>query len=397
MIDNGTAVVTILSTADFDNPIWTNKQHLAAGLAKTHQVVYINSLGLRSPQLNKTDIARIGRRLVGRFAHNASDSDEALGTNSIKILSPRVLPFHGSNMARRINSFLLARFVRKHIPNHERDVLWTFSPMTYGIESQFRTCIYHSVDLLHTFAHTPSKQILDAEKILVSQADQVIASSQGVSEHLSHHTGRAALLWENVADTELYSSCLKENPKKRAFFSGNLTPSKLDFDLLFALAESGVSIAVAGPIAIDGTTPGAQVQRLLAYENVEYLGVLTPGDLAREVADSRVGIVPYLVNSHTTGIFPMKVYEYLSAGLEVICTPLSSLKAKSFPDGVSVVEKHAFVAATKVALGSYDSDAAQARSHHAMPYSWTNRILNAASLIDRLTSENARSLTESEK
>ena len=383
---NATAV-TILSTADFDNPIWTNKQHLAVGLAKTNKIFYINSLGLRSPRLNKTDVSRIVRRLRRASLASSETSKGSSAPPSVHVLSPRVLPFHGIPLVQHINSRLISRFVLKNIPSHQRQVLWTFSPMTYGIERFFKATIYHSVDLLHTFAHTPSKQILDAEKTLASRANYIVASSKGVRDHVLKHTGRQSILWENVADTELYSSNIKQSPKNRAIFSGNLTPTKLDFDLLFALAESGVSLAIAGPVAIDGTAPAVKVQRLLAYSNVEYLGVLAPIDLAREVADSKVGLVPYLVNDHTAGIFPMKVYEYLSAGLEVICTPLNSLLESELPKGISVVGKETFLAKTSEALETYNFMDALDRSRRATPYSWTNRISAASTLIDNVSAE----------
>ncbi|HDY8381860.1 TPA: glycosyltransferase family 1 protein, partial [Klebsiella pneumoniae] len=52
--------ILLLSTADWDNPFWTNKQHVAIELARRgHKVLYIDSLGLRAPGLNKKDISRI--------------------------------------------------------------------------------------------------------------------------------------------------------------------------------------------------------------------------------------------------------------------------------------------------------------------------------------------------
>ncbi|EFC2759870.1 glycosyltransferase family 1 protein, partial [Escherichia coli] len=57
--------IIILSTADWDNPFWTNKQHVALDLAKKgYNIFYIDSLGLRKPGLNKKDFKRIFNRLV---------------------------------------------------------------------------------------------------------------------------------------------------------------------------------------------------------------------------------------------------------------------------------------------------------------------------------------------
>ncbi|PLM63747.1 glycosyltransferase family 1 protein, partial [Klebsiella pneumoniae] len=40
--------IVLLSTADWDNPFWTNKQHVAVELSRLgYKVFYIDSLGLR--------------------------------------------------------------------------------------------------------------------------------------------------------------------------------------------------------------------------------------------------------------------------------------------------------------------------------------------------------------
>ncbi len=38
------------------------------------------------------------------------------------------------------------------------------------------------------------------------------------------------------------------------------------------------------------------------------------------------GLIPYARNELTNSIFPMKVYEYLAAGLPVVATPLPALE-----------------------------------------------------------------------
>lgn len=46
--------MVFLSTADWDNPFWTNKQHVALELSKMgYRILYIESLGLRKPSVNK--------------------------------------------------------------------------------------------------------------------------------------------------------------------------------------------------------------------------------------------------------------------------------------------------------------------------------------------------------
>src|SRR5258706_6213462 len=57
--------VILVSTADWDNPHWTNKQHLAVRLGRRGmRVLYLESLGLRRVRPRGTDLRRIIRRFL---------------------------------------------------------------------------------------------------------------------------------------------------------------------------------------------------------------------------------------------------------------------------------------------------------------------------------------------
>ena len=51
----------IFSTADWNEPYWTNKQHCAVSLSKLGwSVIYVESVGLRTPSAkSRKDIARL--------------------------------------------------------------------------------------------------------------------------------------------------------------------------------------------------------------------------------------------------------------------------------------------------------------------------------------------------
>ena len=56
--------ILLLATADWDHPLWTNKQHVACSLAaRGHRVLYVESLGLRTIQPTGRDWSRIWKRL----------------------------------------------------------------------------------------------------------------------------------------------------------------------------------------------------------------------------------------------------------------------------------------------------------------------------------------------
>ena len=96
------ADVILLSTADWDHPLWTNKQHTAVSLAdQGHRVLYIDSLGVRSVRADRADGGRILRRLRRSLRPLRRVHD------SIWVLSPLVLPGRTLGMTGRLNRWSL--------------------------------------------------------------------------------------------------------------------------------------------------------------------------------------------------------------------------------------------------------------------------------------------------
>lgn len=373
--------VVVLSTADFHSAVWTNKQFVAVGLAEETRVQYIESMGLRTPTLSRADIARMVSRV--NPVHRRAPGQCAMHPASLKVVSPPVIPFHGWSAVRKINEKLARRVLVPKLEISSGDVLWTFSPITYGLERHFSTVIYHSVDLLHTLPGVPSDALLRAERSLVSRADAVIASSSGVADHLKNLRSDV-LLWENVADVALFGSNATENRIPRVLFAGNITPTKVDFGLLQQIAERGMKLTLAGPVSIDGVEGEGELTDLLSSPNIEYVGNLPIEKLARLCGESMVGVIPYLVNDYTRGVFPLKVYEYMAAGMDVVSTPIPSLCATS-PQGVRISPPETFVNIVEEALTKWSEDGAAARRSIAESHSWPNRIRQAWDLIGKIS------------
>jgi hypothetical protein len=239
--------------------------------------------------------------------------------------------------------------------------------------------VYHSVDLLHTIDGVPGKILLQSEKTLLGKASRVIASSTGVKQHLQEQGCASVLLWENVAQTELFSNG-GEARLARAIFAGNLTPSKVNADLLLGIVQGGMALAIAGPLQIDGTKSDDSLRQVLRHPLVTYLGNLDLAELAVEVQRSMVGLIPYWNNDYTKGVFPMKVFEYLSAGLVVVSTDLESLRNRKIL-GLRISSEAQFQQEVADAISDFDESEALSRSQAALSNSWTERVRKAQSLL----------------
>ena len=281
-----------------------------------------------------------------------------------------------------INKRIIDRTVLSRIPKEERSILWSFSPLTYGLEDSFGHTVYHSVDLLHTIPGVPELLLLARERHVLALSSTVVASSTGVAKHLKELGRNDVILWENVASTELFSASGHERTP-RAIFAGNLTETKIAVPLFEALINRGVPIAIAGPVGIDGTRLSVPAEAVLAHPLVSYLGNLSLQDLAIEVGRSQVGLIPYLRNEYTRGVFPMKVFEYLASGLSVVSTELESLIDAQI-EGLEVVGDEDFADVVHAEIAAFSESAATGRTLAASAHSWTSRIHDASELVERL-------------
>ena len=96
------ADVILVATADWDHPLWTNKQHVAVSLAEAgHRVLYIDSLGVRGARSDRVDRGRILRRLRRALWPLRRVRSR------VWVLSPLVLPGRVSGVAGRLNRWSL--------------------------------------------------------------------------------------------------------------------------------------------------------------------------------------------------------------------------------------------------------------------------------------------------
>ena len=165
-------------------------------------------------------------------------------------------------------------------------------------------------------------------------------------------------------------------------FIGAVQEHKLDVALIASVARARPHwrFVLAGPVGLGltDTTIGATS----FPPNVEMPGLVERADLPSLVASFDVGVIPYVQNAYTRGVFPMKVFEYLGAGVPVVATPLPALV-----DEVRYVafasDASAFIAAIEDAL-TVDEAGRRARRDYAEGFSWARRTDQAIAVLESL-------------
>ncbi|GAB4018557.1 hypothetical protein GCM10028808_53520 [Spirosoma migulaei] len=122
---------------------------------------------------------------------------------------------------------------------------------------------------------------------------------------------------------------------------------------------------------------------LAVYPNVVFTPPHQPAELPPLLAKMKATMIPFVCNEHTYTIYPLKINEYLAAGLPVVSTPFSLLD-----DFAGVVELAAspadFAQALRKALADDAPERVQARIAMAKNNSWARRAEEFEAVIQKV-------------
>lgn len=369
--------IVCVGFADWDNEVWTNQQHLMSRLSRDNRVLFIESLGLRRPEVQARDL----RRLVDRLRKGVRP---LRSTDGVHVLSPLVVPLHSRPAIRRLNAAIL-RFLVKRATRQlvfREPILWGYVPQAHDLVSVLRpeSIVYHCVDDIGAQKGVDADSFREAESRFLAAADLVIASSPPLARRLQPQS-RRMLYAPNVADHALFAQALEagdvdtqvhEIGRPRIVFVGTISATKVDVPLLIDLARLRLdwSFVLVGPVGLGD--PSTDVSSLQAEPNIHLLGPRPYGDLPRVLRGADAALIPYVRNRLTDSVFPMKVFEYLAAGLAVVATPLPSLADVA---EVAIAESASAIEDALENIMRYDSRTARrSRSQAARSHDWEERL-----------------------
>jgi len=152
----------------------------------------------------------------------------------------------------------------------------------------------------------------------------------------------------------------------------------VDFALLGELAEArpDVDVVMAG-VDFDGSLGRSG---LLSKKNVYYLGMKGYEDALQLLWGFDVCLIPFLVNKITVAASPVKLFEYMACGKQVVVTDLP--ECDGFPGVVAAKNRAEFVRLVDIALEhSADNDMANSIRRAAKENTWD---LRANALVRRM-------------
>jgi glycosyltransferase involved in cell wall biosynthesis len=379
--------IVCVGFADWETDLWTNQHHLMSRLAEGNRVLFVESLGLRRPQLAGRDLNRIARRL-------RSGLRPPRNRDGLDVLSPLVLPLHGNALADALNRRLLPALVARAARGLglRRPILWSYVPQAEVLIDALAPSlvVYHCVDDISAHSRIDTAGFRAAEARFAARADIVLASAPELVRRMRELSSNV-IEAPNVADTALFAEALRPGPidaaiealpAPRLVFTGAISAIKLDLPLLVELARArrDWSLALVGPVGLGD--PHTDVSALAAEPNIHLLGRRPYDRLPEVLRGCDAGLIPYLRSELTDSIFPMKVYEYLAAGLPVVATPLPALA--DVTDVATATDAAGFQRLLEAELAAGGPERRAERSRRAAAHSWDTRLQEIATAVEAL-------------
>jgi glycosyltransferase involved in cell wall biosynthesis len=377
--------VVCLSAQSWDLPLRTNRHRISEELARRgHRVLYVETGGWIVPYLLRGGLP-MGRRL--RRLHVESVAPNVLVRRALTVLP---LSWRFPLLARinaRIEAFAIRRMVRSL---ELRDFLTVvYDPR--AIETATRlggACVLYDCvdDHEHTVTQRYRAPIARFDRDAGRRADVVATTTRPLHERHSAHNPRTYLI-PNVADYEHFSRTGRAEPEALRRlrgpilgFAGNLLALKVDFELIAEAAalRPGWSFVLLGPVGAD-SRPGIDAVR--DVPNVALPGLVAYEELPAWIARFDVGLIPYRSNDYTRSVFPLKLYEYLAAGLPVVVSGIPSVPELA-PDVLAVEDAEGLVRAIEAQLESTSDADVTRRQAIAAEHTWRDRVDSLLTAVD---------------
>lgn len=300
----------------------SSTQHLVRHLQTDHEVLWVNSLGMRRPRFSMQDLQRAWRKSIRMFSPSTTQSSSRGGT-SPRVINPRALSWPGNRFVRRLNQHLLTKHLTPiTAASSQAPLLWTSLPTAVDLVGHMneRGCIYYCGDDFSALDGVDHGPVAEMEMELAEKSDLIITVNSRLAAKFPAEKTR---ILPHGVDTDLFGTPV---PRAKDLPNG---PVAGFYGALAAWFDQALMIGVArrlphwtflliGPAKTD-------IRKLCAEPNIVWLGPRAHAELPRYSQHWTAGLLPFHNNAQIAACNPLKLREYLAAGSAVVTTDFPAL------------------------------------------------------------------------
>lgn len=341
-------------------------QHLIGRLLDDRRVVWVNTIGTRTPRLDRETMSRAGEKIAQWFSpkrgRETAGGDGSAHPN-LTVLNPRMWPSFGSPFARRLNRWLLRRQLVAELAGlPEPPIAIAIPPIVADLVGLLpvRRWVYYRVDDFAEWPGLDGRAMRLMEDQLMRRADQIIAVSETRQSH-PRLAGRPVPLLTHGVDLEHWRPGPDGRDEDQPAWLSSLEPPlivfwgvvdrRMDVSFLKRLAENlnRGTIVLLGP----SNNPDPSIlslPRVVARPPVPY------GELPEVARTASVLVMPYADLPVTRAMQPLKLKEYLATGKPVVARSLpSNLPWANCLDSADDPEEFALAVEARLEMGLPES------------------------------------------
>jgi teichuronic acid biosynthesis glycosyltransferase TuaH len=220
------------------------------------------------------------------------------------------------------------------------------------------------------------------EARLARHADRFLVCSEELAATWADRGFEATVL-PNGCDVGHFSSAQTATqqgaPVPTAIYVGTLA-ERIDTSLLEAVADEGITVQLVGGQRATASWPDGV--RLLRHPNVDAVGHCPYDELPSYLGSAAVGLVPYRTDGYNQRSFPLKILEYLAAGLPVVSSDLPAARWLDSPHIQIARDRRHFAKLVRDAVSRDDPPYARAeRVRFAERHDWSERAARLAGYL----------------
>jgi glycosyltransferase involved in cell wall biosynthesis len=369
--------------------LWRNRQQLMSVLARQNRVLFVERrlhlrptlAGFRRGDIGPSDLCR--------------SPIQQISENLFVFRYPIWAPISGRFPLHQLTRIVRRLSVQNALRNLQmtQPIVWFSQPDMVDLVNeipQARLLLYHIVDEYTAYSdQTPSsrRRAEEQEKEMMALVDAVIVVSRNLYKAKCPFNPNTYLI-PNGANYQSYADALAEpqSPddlmvikKPRLGYIG-LVGDKLDLNMLVELAQENPewSLVLLGQVRVHQQREAWRALQMLP--NVHHLGPVEVSQVPHYVKGFQVGLMPYLQNRHAEYISPLKLYDYLAAGLPIASLDIPA--AREFSQHIHLAgNPRSFAQAVRAALADTTPERYQARRNVAAQHTWEARVEQLSDLI----------------
>jgi len=368
----------------------SSTKQLISRLARHHRLLYVEY------PFTLTDALKglLGRplptsRILGKSPRLREET--AYGGRLHVLTLPPIMPINWIDnpalyrKALKVNSSMVRRGIKKamgRLGMEQPVVVNAFNPF-YGLYNrgafQERKVAYYCYDDMGS-AKWLGKHGVQVERAFMQKTDMVLVTSEALLEDKKRANPNCHLI-KNGVDAQRFATAVpkaKTMAKPLIGYVGSLN-DRLDYPLLAEIIAQTPQYhyRFIGPIQAKSS-----VDKLNQFQNVEFTGAIPYEALPEQVAAFDVGLIPFVKNAFTARIYPLKINEYLAAGVPVAMTPFARLP--EFEPMVEIAEGAAdFQSAIRKSLAASSEQERADRKAFAMQNAWERRAAQMSALLQQ--------------